>query len=67
MKKAIAFIIFVYERVSYPLVKKKNFIRLWGSGEEILLVQGKEQWLRFAGAAVKIYPMFKVRDTQVRP
>ena len=28
MKKAIAFIIFVYERVSYPLVKKKIFLRL---------------------------------------
>ena len=24
-----------------------------GSGEEIPLIQGKEQWLRFAGAAVK--------------
>ena len=30
------------------------------------LVQGKEQWLRFAGAAVKRYPMPKVRETQVR-
>ena len=28
--------------------------------EEIPLVQGKEQWLRFAGAAVKRYPMPKV-------
>ena len=28
-----------------------------GSGEEITLVQGKEQWLHFAGAAVKRYPM----------
>ena len=37
-----------------------------GSSEEILLVQGKEQWLRFAGAAVKRYPTFKVRETQVR-
>ena len=36
-----------------------------GSGEEIPLVQGKEQWLRFAGAAVKRYPMPKVRETQV--
>ena len=24
-----------------------------GGSEEILLIQGKEQWLRFAGAAVK--------------
>ena len=29
-------------------------------GEEITLVQGKEQWLHFAGAAVKRYPMPKV-------
>ena len=37
-----------------------------GSGKEIPLVQGKEQWLRFAGAAVKRYPMPKVTETQVR-
>ena len=37
-----------------------------GGGEEISLVQGKEQWLRFAGAAVKNYPTPKVRETQVR-
>ena len=37
-----------------------------GGGEEIPLVQGKEQWLRFAGAAVKRYPTPKVRKTQVR-
>ena len=35
-------------------------------GKEIPLVQGKEQWLRFAGAAVKRYPTPKVRETQVR-
>ena len=34
--------------------------------EEIPLVQGKEQWLHFAGATVKRYPMCKVRETQVR-
>ena len=28
------------------------------------LIQGKEQRLRFAGAAVKRYPMSKVRETQ---
>ena len=33
-----------------------------GSCEEIPLIQGKEQWLRFAGAAVKRYPTFKVRQ-----
>ena len=37
-----------------------------GGGEEIPLVQGKEQRLRFAGAAVKRYPTFKVKETQVR-
>ena len=37
-----------------------------GGGEEIPLVQGKEQWLRFAGTAVKRYPTPKVRETQVR-
>ena len=37
-----------------------------GNGEEIPLVQGKEQQLRFAGAAVKRYPTPKVRETQVR-
>ena len=37
-----------------------------GGGEERPLVQGKEQLLRFAGAAVKGYPTSKVRETQVR-
>ena len=37
-----------------------------GSHEEIPLVQGKAQWLHFAGAAVKRYPKSKVRETQVR-
>ena len=37
-----------------------------GGREEIPLTQGKEQWLRFAGATVKRYPMSKVRETQVR-
>ena len=37
-----------------------------GQLEEIPLIQGKEQWLCFAGAAVKRYPMSKVRETQVR-
>ena len=35
-----------------------------GSGEEIPLIQGKAQQLHFAGAAVKRYPMSKVRETQ---
>ena len=37
-----------------------------GGGEEIPLVQGKEQCLLFAGAAMKRYPTPKVRETQVR-
>ena len=32
-----------------------------GGGKEIPPVQGKEQWLCFAGAAVKRYPMPEVR------
>ena len=34
-------------------------------GKELPLVQGKEQRLCFAGAAVKRYPMPKVRETQL--
>ena len=37
-----------------------------GGGEEIPLIQGKEQRLHFAGAAMKRYPMPKERETQVR-
>ena len=37
-----------------------------GGGEEIPLIKGKEQQLHFAGAAMKRYPMPKVRETQVR-
>ena len=39
---------------------------LMGGCEEIPLVQGKEQWLRFTVAALKRYPTSKVRETQVR-
>ena len=46
---------------SYPTLNVRK-----GSGEEIPLIQGKEQWLCFAGAAVKRYPTPKVRETQVR-
>ena len=35
-----------------------------GSGEEIPLVQEKEQWLCFAGAVMKRYPMPKVREAK---
>ena len=37
-----------------------------GGHEEIPLIQGKEQPLRFDGAAVKRYPTSKVRETEVR-
>ena len=37
-----------------------------GGGEEIPLIQGKVQRLRFAGAAMKRYPTSKVGETQVR-
>ena len=46
---------------SYPTLKVRK-----GGAEEIPLVQGKKQWLRFAGAAVKRYHTSKVRETQVR-
>ena len=37
-----------------------------GGYEEIPLIQGKEQWLHFAGAAMRRYATSRVRDTQVR-
>ena len=46
---------------SYSMFKVRR-----GGCEEIPLVQGKEQRLRFAGAAVKRHPTSKVRETQVR-
>ena len=46
---------------SYSMLKVRR-----GVSEEIPIVQGKEQRLCFAGAAVKRYPKAKVRETQVR-
>ena len=46
---------------SYSIFKVRR-----GGGEEILLIQGQEQQLHFAGAAVRRYPMSKLRETQVR-
>ena len=46
---------------SYPMLKVRN-----GGGKEIPLIQGKEQRLCFAGAAIKRYPMPTVRETEVR-
>ena len=37
-----------------------------GGGKEIPLIQGKEQRLHFAEAAVKRYLTSKVRETQIR-
>ena len=47
--------------MSYPTPEVRG-----GSHEEIPLMQGKAWWLCFAGAAVKRYPMSKVRETQIR-
>ena len=46
---------------SYPTLKVRN-----GDSKEIPLIQGKEKWLCFAGAAVRRYPALKVREIQVR-
>ena len=46
---------------SYSMFKVRR-----GSSEEIPLVQGKEQQLCFAGEAVKRYPTYKIRETEVR-
>ena len=46
---------------SYSMFKVRR-----SSCEEIPLIQGKEQQLCFAGAAVKRYPTSKVRETQRR-
>ena len=46
---------------SYSMIKVRR-----GGREKIPLFQGKEQWLHFAGAAVKRYFTCKVRETQVR-
>ena len=47
-------------QLGYPMPEVR------GGGEEIPLVQGKEQLVSFAGAAMKRYPTPKVRETQVR-
>ena len=46
---------------SYPMSRVRS-----GGQKEIPHVQCKEQWLHFAGAAVKRHPMSKVRETQLR-
>ena len=42
---------------SYPASRLREGLR-----EELPHVQGKEQWLCFAGAAMKRYPTSKVRE-----
>ena len=42
----------------YPTSKIRG-----GSREELPHIQGKEQWLSFAGPDMKRYPMSKVRET----
>ena len=46
---------------SYPTPKVRG-----GNQEERPCIRGKEQWLCFAGVAVKRYPTSKVTETQVR-
>ena len=57
-----------------PLIRGTVAARAQEGLEELLhfqcqegrLVQGKKQWLHFAGADVKRYPTSKVRETQIR-
>ena len=46
---------------SYPMWKVRK-----GGSEKISFVPGTEQWLHFAGAAMKRYPTPKVTESQVR-
>jgi len=46
---------------SYSMFKVRR-----GGREEVPLIQGKQQWLCFAGAAMKRYSTSKVKETQVR-
>ena len=47
--------------MGYPRPKARG-----GGQEELPHTGGKEQWLCFAGAAMKRDPTSKVRETQVR-
>ena len=55
----------VATRVQEGLKELLNVKVRRGGGEETHLIQGKEQRLSFAGAAMKRYLTFKVRETQV--
>ena len=58
-------------REDQPHVQGATAVRAQEGLEELSHVEGqegrgKEQWLRFAGAAVKRYPTPKVRENQIR-
>ena len=62
-----------FELLGKPVKKKKERERerlrsagAAGGREEIPHVQGQEQRLHFSGAAMKRYPMSKIRETPVR-
>ena len=53
--------------VQKPGEEELPHVQIRGSSrEELPYFQGKEQRLHFAGAAVKRYPTYKVREIQVR-
>ena len=53
--------------VQKPGEEELPHVQIRGSSrEELPYFQGKEQRGRFAGAAMRRYPMLKVRETQVR-
>ena len=56
----------VAARVQEGLEEPSHVEGQQGWWEVIPLIQGKEQRLCFAGAAMKRYPTPKVRETQVR-
>jgi len=66
-KTIASFLIFYLDYLSTDVtgVLKPTKVKR-GGREEIPLIQGKEQRLHFAGAAMKRYPTSKVRETQVR-
>ena len=59
-------IIWEYKFGVATIEKRMKLQLLHVQGQEGQLVQGKEQQLCFAGAAVKRYHMFNVKETQVR-
>ena len=56
----------LFQQTEYGKVDTVWFPRLDFYYKTFTLIQGKEQRLRFAEAAVKRYPTSKVRETQVR-